>query len=96
MEKDTLVRWQEIAIDTWLRMAERARQAGLRAYRLSGDPRHWAVTSATDPGVAYEVTVLDDALVCSCPAAAYFPYCKHRALVLAELGLIGATQREAA
>lgn len=83
-----LTQWRMIDRDVWQRMVERARRAGLRAYRLNGDPRHWAVTSASDPEVAYEVTILDDVLLCSCAAAAFRPYCKQRALVLATLGLL--------
>lgn len=80
--------WREIDLAIWQRMAERARREGVRAYRLNGDPRHWAVTSASQSGVAYEVTFLDGDLLCSCPGSAYYRYCKHRALVLAELGLL--------
>ncbi|MCX2728499.1 SWIM zinc finger family protein [Thermomicrobium sp. 4228-Ro] len=80
--------WREIDRAIWRRMAERARREGVRAFRLNGDPRHWAVTSASQSGVAYEVTILDDELLCSCPGSAYYRYCKHRALVLSELGLL--------
>lgn len=73
---------------TWVRMAGKARQEGLRAYRLNGDPRYWAVSSATSPDVAYEVTVLDGDLLCTCRASEFFPYCKHRALVLVELNAL--------
>lgn len=83
-----LASWREIDQAIWRRMAERARKKGVRAFRLNGDPRHWAVTSASQSGVAYEVTILDDELLCSCPGSAYYRYCKHRALVLAELGLL--------
>lgn len=86
--KSILTQWRVIDRDVWQRMVERARRAGLRAYRLNGDPRHWAVTSASDPEVAYEVTILDDVLLCSCTAAAFRPSCKQRALVLATLGLL--------
>jgi len=83
-----LASWREIDQAIWRRMAERARKEGVRAFRLNGDPRHWAVTSASQSGVAYEVTILDDELLCSCPGSAYYRYCKHRALVLVELGLL--------
>ncbi|RIK46005.1 MAG: hypothetical protein DCC58_04635 [Chloroflexi bacterium] len=73
---------------TWRRMAGKAEKEGLRAYRLNGDPRFWAVSSATNPGVAYEVTVLDGELLCSCRASEFLPYCKHRALVLDALGAL--------
>lgn len=73
---------------TWRRMAEKAARQGLRAYRLNGDPRSWAVTSHSDADIAYEVTILDGDLLCSCRGSAFRPYCKHRALVLAELGLL--------
>lgn len=79
-------RWEEIDRRVWLRMAAKAQRERLRAYRLNDDPRHWVVTSARHPDVAYEVTLLDGALFCSCPASSYFPYCKHRALVLQHLG----------
>lgn len=70
---------------TWRRMAGKAAKERLRAYRLNGDPRYWAVSSATSPEIAYEVTVLDDDLLCTCRASEFFSYCKHRALVLNEL-----------
>lgn len=79
-----------IPLEVWYRLAKKARKEGIRAYRLNDDPRYWAVTSGTRPGVAYEVTVLDGDLLCSCPGSAYYPYCKHRALVLTELGILPA------
>lgn len=75
-------------LSTWHRMAEKARLEHLRAYRLNGDPRYWAVSSATDRGSAYEVTVLADQMLCSCRASEFLPYCKHRAVVLWELGAL--------
>jgi hypothetical protein len=73
---------------TWLRMKQKALKEGLRAYRLNGDPRFWAVTSQSRPDIAYEVTMLDGDLLCSCRASEFLPYCKHRALVLEELGAL--------
>jgi hypothetical protein len=73
---------------TWLRMKQKALKEGLRAYRLNGDPRYWAVTSQSRPDIAYEVTMLDGDLLCSCRASEFLPYCKHRALVLDELGAL--------
>ncbi len=78
-----------VPAETWRRLAEKARRQGLRAFRLNANARTWAVTSHSQPGAAYEVTILDGDLLCSCPGSAYYPYCKHRALVLAELGLLG-------
>lgn len=79
----------DVSIETWRRLASKALAQRLRAYRLNDDARSWAVTSHSRPGVAYEVTILDGDLLCSCPGSAYYPYCKHRALVLYELGLLG-------
>jgi len=73
---------------TWLRMSAKADKEGLRAYKLNGDPRYWAVSSKSHPDIAYEVTVLDGDLICSCRASEFHPYCKHRALVLQELGAL--------
>ena len=73
---------------TWRRMAAKAAREGLRAYRLNGDNRSWAVTSHSDDATAYEVTILDGDLLCSCRGSAFHPYCKHRALVLDSLGLL--------
>lgn len=73
---------------TWHRMADKASREGLRAYRINGDHRSWAVTSGSDLGAAYEVIILDGDLLCSCRGSAFHPYCKHRALVLRELGLL--------
>jgi hypothetical protein len=55
---------------------------------LNGDYRYWAVSSQSDPSVAYEVTMLDGDLLCSCRASEFLPYCKHRALVLDALGAL--------
>lgn len=77
------------APETWIRMADKAERERLRAYRLNGDPRFWAVSSASDPANAYEVTVLAHQLLCSCRASEFLPYCKHRATVLRELGALG-------
>lgn len=73
---------------TWQRMARKASQEGLTAYRLNGNERSWAVTSHSRDRNAYEVTILDGDLLCSCVGSMYHPYCKHRALVLEELGLL--------
>ncbi len=73
---------------TWHRMVEKAAHEGLHAYRLNGDPRYWVVSSASEPGVAYEVTALDGDLLCTCRASQFLPYCKHRAMVLDALGAL--------
>lgn len=83
-------------LSTWRRMAEKAGREGLRAYRLNGDPRYWAVSSKTDPTMAYEVTVHDDDLLCSCRGSEFRSYCKHRALVLRALGALDQDDRLAA
>ena len=73
---------------TWTRMAAKANRERLRAYRLNDDPRSWAVTSHSSDDIAYEVTILDGDLLCSCRGSAFHPYGKHRALVLKELGVL--------
>jgi hypothetical protein len=75
-------------LDTWCRMAQKADKERLKAYRLNGDPRYWVVSSSTDEKTAYEVTAHDGDLLCSCRASEFLPYCKHRALVLRELGAL--------
>ena len=75
-------------LDTWRRMAAKALKQRLRAYRLNGDPRYWVVSSSSEPSTVYEVTVYDSDLLCSCRASEFLPYCKHRALVLEELGAL--------
>ena len=77
-------------LDTWRRMAAKAGKEQLRAYRINGDPRYWVVSSSSNPTVAYEVTAHDDDLLCSCRASEFLPYCKHRALVMSELGALDA------
>lgn len=79
-------------LDTWRRMARKAAKESLRAYRLNGDPRYWVVSSKSEPNTAYEVTVHDGHLLCSCRASDFFLYCKHRALVLEELGALEAPE----
>lgn len=75
-------------LETWRRMADKAGKESLRAYRLNGDPRYWVVSSSSNPTVAYEVTAHDSDLLCSCRASEFLPYCKHRALVMRELGAL--------
>jgi hypothetical protein len=75
-------------LDTWRRMAAKASKEQLRAYQLNGDPRYWVVSSSSNPTVAYEVTAHDDDLLCSCRASEFLPYCKHRALVMSQLGAL--------
>jgi hypothetical protein len=75
-------------LETWLRMARKADSEQLRAYRINGDPRFWVVSSKSDPKVAYEVTVRDGDVLCSCRGSEFRSYCKHRALVLRELGAL--------
>jgi len=79
-------------LDTWRRMAAKAVKEHLRAYRLNGDPRYWVVSSSSEPNTAYEVTVYDSDLLCSCRASEFLPYCKHRALVLDELGALDTSE----
>ncbi|HQZ89499.1 MAG TPA: SWIM zinc finger domain-containing protein [Thermomicrobiales bacterium] len=80
--------WTVTPLSIWRRMADKAGREGLRAYRLNGNPRYWAVSSKSDPTAAYEVTVHDGHLLCSCRGSEFRPYCKHRALVLQELGAL--------
>jgi len=75
-------------LETWRRMAVKAGKEQLRAYRINGDPRYWVVSSSSDSTVAYEVTAHDGDLLCSCRASEFLPYCKHRALVMRELGAL--------
>jgi hypothetical protein len=77
-----------ISSETWRRMARKAASEGLHAYRLNGDKRSWAVTSHSMDEVAYEVTILDGDLLCTCRGSMFLPYCKHRALVLEHLKLL--------
>jgi hypothetical protein len=79
---------QFVPTSTWVRMSEKAEREGLHAFRINDDRRSWAVTSHSQDGVAYEVTILDGDLLCSCRGSAFHPYCKHRALVLRELGVL--------
>ena len=79
---------QVVPTATWVRMSEKAEREGLRAFRINDDRRSWVVTSHSNDGVAYEVTILDGDLICSCRGSSFHPYCKHRALVLQELGLL--------
>ncbi len=80
-------------LETWLRMAQKADKEQLRAYRINGDPRYWVVSSKSDPKMAYEVTVQDGDVLCSCRGSEFRAYCKHRALVLRELGALHAPEQ---
>ncbi len=79
---------QDVPVATWVRMSEKAEREGLKAFRINDDVRSWVVTSHSQDGVAYEVTILDGDLLCSCRGSSFHPYCKHRALVLDELGVL--------
>jgi hypothetical protein len=86
---------QVVPISTWLRMSEKAEREGLRAFRINDNTRAWVVTSHSHDRVAYEVTILDGDLLCSCRGSSFHPYCKHRALVLRELGVLDEISDEA-
>jgi hypothetical protein len=79
---------QVVPIATWIRMSKKAEREGLQAFRINDDRRAWVVTSHSQDRVAYEVTILDGDLICSCRGSSFHPYCKHRALVLQELGIL--------
>jgi hypothetical protein len=50
--------------ERWQRALQRAMLAGVQVRQLQGSGE-WMVTSASDPGAAYET----DGIQCSCPAA---------------------------
>lgn len=83
------------SIETWRRMAQKAHKERLRAYRVNGDPRFWVVSSKSEAQTVYEVSALDDTLHCSCRGSEFYPYCKHRALVLDTLGALDAADGSA-
>ncbi len=60
----------------------------LQAWRVNGDPRFWVVSSKSESQTVYEVNAMDDTLHCSCRGSEFYPYCKHRALVLESLGAL--------
>jgi len=75
----------------WQLAQERADAGGVQAFCLGGDPRVWAVTSASCPGAAYIVEIRPDAApTCQCKAATKGgdPICVHRAAVLHRLGML--------
>ena len=75
--------------ERWAKALERARGAGLVAYNLAQDPRHWFVTSSSIPGSGYTVSVVAGmAPTCLCAAGEHDPVCQHRALILDKLGLL--------
>jgi hypothetical protein len=70
--------------DRWSAALDRARREGVTVRQLTGSGA-WISTSASDPHVAYEVSVHR----CTCKAAEMGgdPICKHRAALRAHLGL---------
>ncbi len=75
----------------WQRAKERADTGGVQVFCVGGDPRVWAVTSASCPGAAYIVEIRPDAApTCQCKAATKKndPICVHRAAVLHRLGML--------
>jgi hypothetical protein len=73
----TYIRQREESPARWHRALLRALQAGLEVRQLAGSGQ-WIVTSASDPGAAYETDGID----CTCPAAMLGgdPVCQHRAV----------------
>lgn len=65
------------------RLAQKAVIEGCRTLRVYGSG-HFLVTSASDPGTAYQVD--RECKTCNCQGFARHGACKHIALVLAELG----------
>lgn len=76
------------SMETWRRMARKAHMEHLQAWRVNGDPRFWVVSSKSESQTVYEVNAMDDTLHCSCRGSEFYPYCKHRALVLESLGAL--------
>ena len=75
--------------EKWAASLARAHAAGLVAYNVAGDPRHWFVTSGSTPGAGYLVAVhAGETPTCFCKGAEFHDYCQHRALVLDRLGLL--------
>ena len=75
--------------EAWAQALERARANGLVAFNVAGDPRSWFVTSASLPNAGYLVSVnAGHAPTCLCRGAEYHDVCQHRALILAQLGLL--------
>ena len=68
----------------WESALNRARREGIAVRQLTASGA-WIATSATDPHVAYEVSVHR----CTCPAAQLGddPVCKHRAALRQHLGI---------
>ena len=71
--------------ERWQRALERAKLAGVQARQLQGSGQ-WIVTSASDPGAAYET----DGHECTCPAAMLGsdPVCLHRAAYWHQQGVL--------
>ncbi len=72
----TLPRRRHDTPQRWQRALERAARSALEVRQLQGSGQ-WIVTSASDPGAAYET----DGQTCTCPAAMLGgdPVCMHRA-----------------
>jgi hypothetical protein len=79
-----------IGIDeTWHRMLNKAITENIIARRVG--PTEFKVSSSSGDKV-YDVTVVGKVAHCTCMASR--GYCKHRALVLFKLGLLGNTEEE--
>lgn len=71
--------------DPLARALARGVAAGLKVYRVSGHEDVRFVTSQSEPGLGYLVTLLpDDDAYCSCVGASFGRICQHLALVLAD------------
>lgn len=79
------VRRRQATPERWQRALQRAELAGVQARQLQGSGQ-CIVTSASDPGAAYETDGQD----CTCPAAMLGsdPVCLHRAAYLRTQGLL--------
>src|SRR5688572_22185911 len=71
--------------ERWQRALKRAELAGVQVRQLQGSGQ-WIVTSASDPGAAYET----DGTTCTCPAAQLGgePVCLHRAAFWHSQGML--------
>lgn len=71
--------------DPLARALARGVAAGLKVYRVAGREDLRFVTSQSEPGLGYLVTLdRDHGASCSCPARSHQLTCKHVALVLAD------------
>lgn len=89
MTTRTLSTGRAATSERWQEAARRALREGIEVRQLNSTGQ-WVANSGTQPGVSYELEIIEGiVLSCSCEAAQFGdPVCKHKARFYLEVGMI--------